>query len=60
MNISVKAIRDSDGASLGEIIFDITDHEARSRALAELLNEIYAAAKDPLNLPPFTFKFDKA
>jgi hypothetical protein len=46
--------------SWGEKIFDISDHETRGRALAELLNEIYAAARDPLNLPPFTFKFDKA
>ena len=58
MMVSVKAVRDADGAVLGEIVFDITDEAQRSKALGELLNEIYAAAGDPLALPPFTFKFD--
>jgi hypothetical protein len=58
MNVSVKAIRDADGTVLGETIFDISNRSDRSKALADLLNEIYAAAPDPLELPPFTFKFD--
>jgi hypothetical protein len=60
MMVSVKAVRDSDGTVLGETVFDITDKARRASALSELLNAIYAAAPDPLNLPPFTFKFDKA
>jgi hypothetical protein len=60
MNVSVKAVRDRDGAVLGETVFDITDREGRSLAIAELLNAVYAKAPDPLNLEPFIFKFDVA
>jgi hypothetical protein len=57
MRVSVKAVRDSDGALLGETEFDITDRDARRRVLDELITVIYATAADPLRLPPFTFKF---
>ncbi|MGJ5082723.1 hypothetical protein [Bradyrhizobium sp. HKCCYLS3013] len=58
--VTVRAIRDSDGAPLGETIFDISDIKGRQEALAQLLNKVYAAAPDPLDPPPFTFRFDKA
>jgi hypothetical protein len=60
MNVLVRAIRDADGAILGETVFDITDRAARGVALTELLNHIFATAPDPLRLPPFTFRFDVA
>jgi hypothetical protein len=61
MMVSVKAIRDSDGTLLGETVFDITDKEGRSAAIADLLNAIYAnLSPGTVALPPFTFRFDKA
>jgi hypothetical protein len=60
MRVSVKVVRDSDGALLGETEFDITDRDARRRVLDELITIIYATAVDPLRLLPFTFKSDVA
>jgi hypothetical protein len=61
MKFSVKGVRDSDGALLGETIFDITDKKNRNRAVTKLLNQVYAALPDDLIPPPsFTLKFAKA
>jgi hypothetical protein len=29
------------------------------QAMADVLEHVYASATDPLDLPPFTFKFDR-
>ena len=55
MMISIKAVRDSDQVVLGEAIFEVTN-----RPMADLIEHVYASVDDPLNLPEFTFKFDKA
>jgi hypothetical protein len=60
MMISVKAVRDSDKALLGEAIFEVTNRQMAKQAMADLLEHVYASVDDPLNLPEFTFKFDKA
>lgn len=60
MMTSVKAVRDSDKALLGEAIFEVTNRPMARQAISDLLEHVYASVDDPLNLPEFTFKFDKA
>jgi len=59
MLISVKAVRDSDGEVLGASAFIAGDRPMGRQALADLMEHVYASAADPLNPPPFTFKFEK-
>jgi hypothetical protein len=59
MKVSIMAVRDADKVVLGKIVADITDRKAMQLAVSNLLDQVYAAAP-ALELPPFTFKFDKA
>ncbi len=59
MLISVKAVRDCDRAVLGEAIFEESDKEMSRKAVADLIEKLYASGTDLLNLPPFTFVFEK-
>jgi hypothetical protein len=53
MHISVKAVRDLDGAALGEAVFDPKNKPMVRQAMADLMEHVYAEATPLQN---WTFK----
>ena len=59
MLISVKAVRDRDRVVLGEAVFEVNDKQMGRKAIADLIEHLYASGRDLLKLSPFTFVFEK-